>query len=387
LEKYKIPYSCQSIDDDDIKSVVNTLKADFITQGPKVDEFEKKISEYLQSEYCISVNSATSALHLACLALELSDNDILWTSPNSFVSSATCGLMCGANVDFVDIDPETYNISIDALKVKLEDAKKNNTLPKVVIPVHFAGQSCDMKTISNLSKQYGFKIIEDASHALGAKYMNERIGSSTYSDLTVFSFHPVKMITTGEGGIICTKTESLASKIKLLRSHGITRDLESSHDKDNEAWKYKQIMLGYNYRLTDIQAALGISQLKKLNMFIKRRKHLASKYDEELSKLPVRVPYQNSHTDSSYHLYPILIEDETYTRLEIFDKLRASGIGVNVHYIPIHTQPYFEKLGFKPEDFPVSEKYYSKCISLPLYQTMTDDQQNYVIDKLKELLL
>ena len=269
IGKIRIPYSCQSIDDDDIQSVVNVLKADFITQGPKVDEFEKKISEYLQSEYCISVNSATSALHLACLALELGKNDVLWTSPNSFVSSATCGLMCGANIDFVDIHPETYNMSIEALRIKLENAKKNNTLPKVVIPVHFAGQSCDMKAISDLSKQYGFKIIEDASHALGAKYLNEKIGSSSYSDLTIFSFHPVKMITTGEGGIICTQTRSLADKIRLMQSHGITRNLESSDDKDNGAWKYKQMMLGYNYRLTDIQAALGISQLKKLNTFIK----------------------------------------------------------------------------------------------------------------------
>jgi len=386
LEKYRIPYSCQSIDDDDIQSVVKVLKADFITQGPKVDEFEKKISEYLQSEYCISVNSATSALHLACLALELGENDILWTSPNSFVSSATCGLMCGANVDFVDIDPETYNMSIEALKIKLENAKIKNALPKVVVPVHFAGQSCDMKAVSNLSKQYGFKIIEDASHALGAKYMNERIGSSSYSDLTIFSFHPVKMITTGEGGIICTKTESLAKRIKLMRSHGITRELEPSDDKDNGAWKYKQMMLGYNYRLTDIQAALGISQLKKLNTFIKRRKYLANRYDKELSRLPVRLPFQSDHADSSFHLYPILIEDEAQARIEVFDKLRASGVGVNVHYIPIHTQPYFQKLGFKLGDFPVAEKYYSKCISLPLYQTMTDDQHNYVVDKLKELL-
>ena len=382
-----IPYSCQEITQDDIDAVVQVLQSDFLTQGPVVPEFEKSVANYCGTKYGIATNSATSALHIACLALGLEKDDYLWTSPITFVASANCGLYLGAKIDFVDIDPKTYNLSENLLEEKLIQAEKDGKLPKIIIPVHFAGQSCEMEKIGQLSKKYGFKVIEDASHSIGGKYKNNLIGDSQYSDITIFSFHPVKMITTGEGGMAITNSKMLADKMLLLRSHGITRDSKlMTHESDGD-WYYQQIKLGYNYRMTDIQAALGISQMQRLDEYVKKRHSIAKKYNESLNIREITIPYQNQKNYSSFHLYVILLNSEKIiSRKNMFEKLRSKNIGVNVHYIPVHTQPYYRNMGFKIGDFPNSEKYYQRAISLPIYSTLSVDEQNKIIKSVRDIL-
>jgi len=383
-----IPYGKQDINQQDIDAVVNVLQSDFLTQGPQVPLFEQIVIEYCGAKYGVAVNSATSALHIACLALGLGKGDHLWTSPNTFVASANCGLYCGAQIDFVDIDPETYNLCPDFLEEKLKKAKQLNKLPKIVIPVHFAGQSCDMEKIHQLSLEYGFKIIEDASHAIGGKYLNTKVGSCQYSDITVFSFHPVKIITTAEGGLATTNNAELAEKVRLLRSHGITRDAQLMTGQPEGNWYYQQIDLGFNYRMTDLQAALGISQMKRLDEFVEKRHQLQQRYHKLLQDLPIKLPYQSEKSYSALHLYPILLELENIgkTRSQIFDELRQNGLGVNVHYIPVHTQPYYKNMGFKKGDFPQAEKYYGCEISIPLYPGLNFDEQNHIIRLLKQVM-
>jgi len=383
-----IPYGKQDINLADINSVIDVLQSDFLTQGPQTPLFEKTLVDYCGVNYGVAVNSATSALHIACLALGLGGGDWLWTSPNSFVASANCGLYCDAKIDFVDIDPKTHNLSVTELERKLIQAKQENKLPKVVIPVHFAGQSCNMKKIHFLSQEYGFKIIEDASHAIGGKYLEKSIGGCQYSDITVFSFHPVKIITTAEGGLATTNSKELAEKMRLFRSHGITRDKSlMTRDPDGD-WYYQQVGLGFNYRMTELQAALGISQMQRLDEFVAKRHILQERYDLLLSDLPIIEPYQDKDNYSALHLYPIQIDlnKVSKNREQIFNVLRENGIGVNVHYIPIHTQPYYLQFGFREGDFPNSESYYNRTISIPLFHTMTAEQQDEVLDVLKRVL-
>ncbi len=384
-----IPYGRQEITNEDIAEIEKILKSDFLTQGPTVPKFEKSVASYCNASYGVAVNSATSALHIACLALDLSPGDWLWTSPNSFVASANCGLYCGANIDFVDIDPETYNMSIDALSEKLEKAKKINRLPKIVIPVHFAGQPCDMEAIYDLSLNYGFKIIEDASHAIGASYNKKKVGSCTYSDITVFSFHPVKIITTGEGGMALTNDKKLEECIRRLSTHGITKNKSIMKPRPiDEIWNYQQIQLGFNYRMNDIQAALGLSQMKRLDKYVARRHEIADYYNLKFEKLPIVTPRQLTKTFSSYHLYPICTEDGSNNKLQlkIYNTLRENEIAVNLHYIPIHRHPYYENFGFKKGDFPVSEKFHRKAISLPIFPSLKEDQCIKVINVISEAL-
>jgi UDP-4-amino-4,6-dideoxy-N-acetyl-beta-L-altrosamine transaminase len=369
LNSSHIPYGRQDISEDDITSIIAVLRSDFLTQGPKVPEFEKRVAEYSGAKFGIAVNSATSALHIACLALGVTKGDIVWTSPITFVASANAALYCDAEVDFVDIDPRTYNMSESALRAKLEVAKKNGRLPKVVIPVHFAGQSCDMQVIHALGKEYQFQVIEDASHAIGAEYLKEKVGSCKYSDICIFSFHPVKIITTAEGGMALTNNELLAQRMGLFRSHGITREVSQMLGESDGPWYYQQIELGFNYRMTELQAALGISQMNRLEQFIHERRRQAREYDSLLSSLPIQLPYQHPDSASAYHLYPIWINEQSLgvSRKEVFEKLKAQNIGVNVHYIPVHLQPYYQKMGFKAGQFPEAEKYYSGVISIPIY--------------------
>ncbi|WP_394124624.1 UDP-4-amino-4,6-dideoxy-N-acetyl-beta-L-altrosamine transaminase [Psychrobacter nivimaris] len=384
-----IPYGRQNITEEDIEAVVNVLKSDYLTQGPKVPEFENAIKEYCNVEYALAMNSATSALHVACLALNVGQGDIVWTTPITFVASANCALYCGATVDFVDIDPRTYNLSIQSLEHKLEAAKEQDKLPKVVIPVHLCGQPCDMERIYQLSKKYGFSIIEDASHAIGGKYKNQPIGNCQYSDITIFSFHPVKIITTAEGGVATTKNEELAQKMDLLRSHGITRDSDLMTHEPDGPWYYQQVDLGYNYRMTEMQAALGVSQIKRLSSITKSRHEIANRYNEKLASLAVIVPFQIQESYSGLHLYVIRLKlDEIKpTHLEVFKALRAANIGVNLHYIPVHLQPYYKEcFGFKLGDFPQAEQYYEEAISLPLYPDLSQEQQDYVVETLKDIL-
>jgi len=381
-----IPYGKQDINQADINSVIDVLQSDFLTQGPQVPLFEKKVSDYCDSEFGVAVNSATSALHIACLALELGKGDWLWTSPNSFVASANCGLYCGAKVDFVDIDRLTYNLSPEELEKKLIQAKQDDKLPKVVIPVHFAGQSCDMQKIHSLSKEYGFKIIEDASHAIGARYLDRPVGGCQYSDITVFSFHPVKIITTAEGGVATTNDKELSERMQLFRSHGVTRDPGLMNKLSEGGWYYQQVELGFNYRMSELQAALGVSQMERLDEFVALRHKCQIRYDELLKDLPITKPYQDLNSYSALHLYPIQTGNTKNTRKQIFEALHASGIGVNIHYIPIHTQPYYENLGFKKGDFPNAEAYYEGVISIPLFHAMTFEQQDQVIAALEKVL-
>jgi UDP-4-amino-4,6-dideoxy-N-acetyl-beta-L-altrosamine transaminase len=383
-----IPYGKQDINQADIDAVVDVLKSDFLTQGPKVPLFEKTIADYCSVQHAVAVNSATSALHIACMALDLGKDDYLWTSPNTFVASANCGLYCGAQVEFVDIDSQTYNMCAVALEEKLIQAKLDNALPKIVVPVHFAGQSCDMQRIHQLSKEYGFKIIEDASHAIGGKYLDKPVGGCQYSDITVFSFHPVKIITTAEGGLATTNSAELAEKMQLFRSHGVTRDPKLMTQEREGGWYYQQVELGYNYRMTELQAALGVSQMQRLDQFVEQRQILQKRYHELLQDLPLVVPFQFKDSYSALHLYPIQIELDKVqkTHAEVFEALRVAGLGVNVHYIPVHTQPYYQNMGFKFGDFPYAEHYYSRAISIPLFHGMSFEQQDEVIAILKQVL-
>ncbi|MBL0606369.1 MULTISPECIES: UDP-4-amino-4,6-dideoxy-N-acetyl-beta-L-altrosamine transaminase [Aeromonas] len=383
-----IPYGKQEITQQDIDGVVAVLQSDFLTQGPKVPEFEKYLTTHTGAAYALAVNSATSALHIACLALGLGPGDVLWTSPVTFVASANCGLYCGAKVDFVDIDPDTYNLCPKQLEKKLIAAKANGTLPKIVVPVHLCGQPCDMEAISRLATEYGFKVIEDASHAIGGSYLNEPIGNCRYSDITVFSFHPVKIITTAEGGAVVTNQKDLADKMALLRSHGITRDIEQMKGESHGGWYYQQIDLGFNYRMTELQAALGITQIQRLDEFIAARHRLADRYNRLLKRLPIVLPFQLENTHSGLHLYVIRLQlnNISLTHREVFEALRENGIGVNVHYIPVHTQPYYEDMGFKSGDFPEAEQYYREAISLPMFHGMTEEQQDKVVCVLSEIL-
>lgn len=383
-----IPYGRQDINQQDIDAVVEVLKSEFLTQGPQVPAFEQAIMDACGAKYAVAVNSATSALHIACLALELGSDDWLWTTPNTFVASANCALYCGAKVDFVDIDPRTYNLCAKQLEKKLIAAQKVGKLPKIVIPVHFSGQSCDMQAIHELAKKYGFYIIEDASHAIGGKYKGEPIGNGRYSDITIFSFHPVKIITSAEGGAAVTNRADLAEKMLLLRSHGITRDEELMTKAADGPWYYQQIELGYNYRMTELQAALGLSQIQRLETFVIKRHKLASRYDELLQNLPITLPWQHSDSDSARHLYVIRLQLEqiNITHLDVFNALRAAGIQANLHYIPVHMQPYYQKIGFASGQFPEAEKYYKEAISIPLFSAMTEEQQDTVCSTLKTIL-
>ena len=384
-----ITYGRQEITEADITEVEKVLRSDFLTQGPIVPKFEQSVADYCGASHAIAVNSATSALHIACLALDLGPGDWLWTSPNTFVASANCGRYCGADIDFVDIDAKTYNMSVDALSEKLIQAKKLGKLPKIVVPVHFSGQPCDMPAIRDLSKRYGFKIIEDASHAIGSSYNQIKVGSCTHSDITVFSFHPVKIITTAEGGMTLTNDKDVADKIYRLRTHGITNDeIKMEERPKDEIWNYQQIDLGFNYRMNDIQAALGLSQMKRLDKYVKRRQEIAKHYDNALKKLPLVIPWQSPSNYSSYHLYTILIKKNLTqkTQRQVYDELIKKNIGVNLHYIPVHRQPYYENLGFKKNNFPQAENFHREVLSIPIHPSLKEEQQSYVIETLKGIL-
>lgn len=381
-----IPYGKQSISVEDINSVVEVLKSDFLTQGPKVVEFENALRNYVGAKYSKAFNSATSALHVACLSLGVTQGDWVWTTSITFVASANCALYCGAKVNFVDINPNTLNMSVMDLKQKLKKAKLENRLPKVVIPVHMAGQSCEMEEIYNLSQEYNFKIIEDASHAIGASYKNQKVGSCKYSDITIFSFHPVKIITTAEGGLATTNDSEINEKLELFRSHGITKNEDMMETESHGPWYYDQVELGYNYRMTELQGALGLSQFSKLDKFVRVRNDLAKIYDDAFKELPLKVFTPLSEIYSSYHLYIIQLNEDV-DKGSIFKKLRESGIGVNLHYIPVHTQPYYRNLIYSNIfHAPNSELYYQGAISIPLYQDLSEKNQLYVISKIKELL-
>ena len=383
-----IPYGKQEITKQDIDAVISVLQSDFLTQGPQVPAFEKSLTDFTGVKHALAVNSATSALHIACLALGLGTGDILWTSPITFVASANCGLYCGAKVDFVDIDAATYNLCPVKLKEKLVAAKQQGKLPKVLVAVHLCGQPCDMKAISELAKEYKFKVIEDASHAIGGRYLGKPIGLCQYSDVTVFSFHPVKIVTTAEGGAALTNSEHLAEKMNLFRSHGVTRDPNLMIGESDGGWYYQQVELGYNYRMTELQAALGVSQMTRLSAFVAARHLLANRYNELLVNLPLTLPYQMPDTYSGLHLYVIRLQLDkiTKTHKQVFDGLRANDIGVNLHYIPVHTQPYYKNMGFQTGDFPEAESYYQDAISLPMFHLMTQTQQDEVIAVLTQVL-
>lgn len=383
-----IPYGRQDITQADIDSVVAVLQSEHLTQGPAVPRFESTVAAHVGAKHALAANSATSALHIACMSLGLGSGDWLWTTPVTFVASANCGLYCGAQVDFVDIDPRTYNLCPNALEAKLIAAEKSGRLPKVLVAVHLCGQPCDMAAIYALSQKYGFKIIEDASHAIGGKYKGEFIGNCRYSDITVFSFHPVKIITTAEGGMALTNSDLLAAEMALLRSHGITRDTTQMTHAPDGPWYYQQIGLGFNYRMTELQAALGISQMQRLDAYVGRRHELSCRYDRLLADLPVITPWQHPDSYSGLHLYVIrlLLTNISKTHRQVFEALRDLGIGVNLHYIPVHTQPYYQRMGFKVGDYPQAEQYYSEAISLPLFQTLSDLQQEQVVDALRKVL-
>jgi UDP-4-amino-4,6-dideoxy-N-acetyl-beta-L-altrosamine transaminase len=384
-----IPYGRQHISAEDIEAVVRVLRSDYLTQGPMVQAFEKSVVDYCGASYAVAVNSATSALHMACLALGVETGDRVWTSPITFVASANCARYCGAEVDFVDIDPLSNNMSVDSLAEKLREAERRNELPKIVIPVHIGGLSCDMAGIYHLSQQYGFKIIEDASHAIGGTYLNVPVGRCQYSDITVFSFHPVKVITSGEGGMLMTNDVEISRRLGLLRSHGITRDTnEMLPQTADEVWQYQQVILGFNYRMTDIHAALGLSQMDKLDEFVAVRNEIAESYDLSLKNLPITLPFRQPNVCSAYHLYIIRVprQDAGWGQKEILNILHSADIGASLHYIPVYRQPYYRKMGFKPGYCPQAERYFSEAISIPIYPDLRPDQQKYVVEVLKDAL-
>ncbi len=383
-----IPYGRQDISDDDVAAVAAVLRSDFLTQGPAVPRFEAAVMQATGAPHAVAVCNATAGLHIACLALGLKSGDSLWTSPNSFVASANAARYCGADADFVDIDPLTYNMSVSALAAKLAAAKASGRLPKIVMPVHFAGQSCDMKGIKALADVYGFRIIEDAAHAIGASYCDGMTGDCRFSDICVFSFHPVKIVTTGEGGVCTTREPELAARLAELRSHGITREPARMQWESEGGWYYQQTQLGFNYRMTDIQAALGASQMTRLQPFVQRRREIAQRYDRLLAGLPLVTPHQDAAGRSALHLYPVTLKlrETNKSRKQVFDELRQAGIGVNVHYIPVHTQPYYQQLGFRPGQFPQAEAYYAAAISLPIYSALTEPLQDEVVRALQSVL-
>lgn len=384
-----IPYGRHSISNADIQAVINVLKSDWLTQGPTVEQFEHSVAGYCGATHAVAVNSATSALHIACLALGVDKGDVVWTSPITFVASANCALYCGATVDFIDIDPRTYNLSVDCLKQKLAHAEKTGTLPKVLIPVHLSGQSCDMAAIHVLGQHYGFRIIEDASHAIGGRYREEPIGNCRYSDITVFSFHPVKIITTGEGGLALTNDKDLANRMRRFRSHGITNETTEMYSRPpDELWNYQQICLGFNYRMTDISAALGLSQMQRIDDFVAKRHKIAKRYDTLLANMPVTLPWQHPDSYSSFHLYLIRLKlnEIKHTYRVVYDALHAADILVNLHYIPVYRQPYYESMGFRAGYCRKAEDYFSEAMSIPMYPELTVAQQDYVVEVLKRVL-
>ena len=383
-----IPYGKQEITQQDIDAVVDVLKSDFLTQGPQVPAFESSLTGFTGAKHALAVNSATSALHIACLSLGLGNGDRLWTTPVTFVASANCGLYCGAEVDFVDIDAATYNLCPVKLEEKLVQAKALGKLPKVLVAVHLCGQPCDMSAISKLAQEYNFKVIEDASHAIGGDYLGTQIGSCKYSDITVFSFHPVKIVTTAEGGAALTNDATLSEKMNLFRSHGVTRDPNLMVGESHGGWYYQQVELGYNYRMTELQAALGVSQMTRLSEFVAARHVLAKRYNDQLSELPITLPYQLPETYSGLHLYVIRLQLDkiTKTHKQVFDALRESSIGVNLHYIPVHMQPYYQNMGFNIGDYPAAENYYQEAISLPMFHLMSIEQQDEVVSVLSNIL-
>jgi UDP-4-amino-4,6-dideoxy-N-acetyl-beta-L-altrosamine transaminase len=383
-----IPYGRQEITDEDIQSVVNVLRSDYLTQGPLVPEFEEKVKTYCGAQYALAVNSATSALHIACMALGLGSGDELWTSPITFVASANCGLYCGAKVDFVDIDPKTYNLCPNALEEKLARAKQSGRLPKVVVAVHLAGQSCDMRAIHKLSKLYGFRVIEDASHAIGGSYLGAKIGACKYSDITIFSFHPVKIITTAEGGMALTNSDELANKMSLLRSHGITRDISKMVRSPDGPWYYEQTDLGYNYRMTELQAALGVSQMNRLDKYVAKRHELAGRYMNLFQNHPITLPWQDPEGYSGLHLYIVRLKlnEIQKTHLEVFECMRAKKIAVNLHYIPVYRHPYYCAQGIGSDIFIEADRYYAEAISLPMFPSLTIEEQDYVASSLIDSL-
>ncbi|TVT58092.1 MAG: UDP-4-amino-4,6-dideoxy-N-acetyl-beta-L-altrosamine transaminase [Sedimenticola thiotaurini] len=387
--KSKIPYGRQDIDEADVEAVVDILRSDFLTQGPAVPRFEVIVAQYCGAKHAVATNSATSALHVSCMALDVGPGDWVWTSPTTFVASANCALYCGARVDFVDIDPLTGNMSIDRLTDKLAEAKRRGILPKVVIPVHLCGQSCDMASVHKLAQEYGFRIIEDASHGIGGRFRGEPVGACRYSDITVFSFHPVKIVTTGEGGMALTNDPILLDRLQRHRSHGITSDHSHMLPRPaDEIWNYQQIYLGYNYRMTDIQAALGVSQMSRLDTFVERRREIAAHYDEAFASMPVLTLRQNPESWSSYHLYPIRVRESLCgrTQRQVYDALWRAKIAVNLHYIPVYRQPYYEAMGFKAGYCPQAELYHRETISLPMYPGLSEENQAYVINALRTAL-
>lgn len=383
-----IRYGQQDITQADIDAVVEVMRSINLTQGPSITQFEQSVLAHAGARHAVAVNSATSALHVACLALDLGPGDWLWTTPNTFVASANCALYCGAQVDFADIDPRTYNLCPQALEAKLIAAQSAGKLPKIVVPVHLTGQSCDMQAIHALGQKYGFRIIEDASHAIGGQYKGEPIGNGRFSDITVFSFHPVKIITTAEGGMALTNSDELATRLSLLRSHGITRDPALMTQPMDGPWYYQQVALGYNYRMTDLQAALGVSQMTRLTQYVARRHDIADRYNRLLANLPITLPWQHPDSHSAYHLYVIRLQLDQIqrTHLQVFEALRAKDIMVNLHYIPVHTQPYYQRMGFKHGDFPEAECYYREAISIPMHPSLTEAEQDFVVNTLREAM-
>jgi UDP-4-amino-4,6-dideoxy-N-acetyl-beta-L-altrosamine transaminase len=384
----RIPYARQDISEEDIQAVVRVLRSDWLTQGPAVETFEHALAAYCGATHAVAVCNATAGLHLACRALGLGPGDELWTSPNTFVASANCALYCGASVDFVDIDPRTYNLSVAALEDKLQRAQRDGRLPKILVAVHFAGQPCDMAGIAALAKRYGFMVVEDASHALGALYRGARVGAGEYSDAAVFSFHPVKIITTGEGGMVTTSRPELANRLRLLRSHGTTTAPELMESPSEGPWYYQQVDLGYNYRMTDLQAALGESQLQRVTDFVERRRALAKRYHQLLADLPLTLPWEVPDVQSSFHLFVVRMDLSRpgLSRRRLVEAMRTEGVFAHVHYIPVHLQPYYRRMGFAPGDFPQAEAYYREALTLPLYPGLGEVAQEQVVAQLRKHL-